>query len=91
MEKFLVPATVSICAKCSDLCSTEVKTKNGKNPGQKMAFVTIEDTTGSIDNVVAFPEAWEETKNLLVTGNLVLLGGEKGKDNSFILKNVWQI
>jgi len=30
MEKFLVPATVSICAKCSDLCSTEVKTKNGK-------------------------------------------------------------
>jgi len=69
----------------------EIKTKNGKDPGQKMAFITISDTTGSLDNVVAFPETWKECKGLLVSGNIVLVGGEKGKDNSLIVKKVWQI
>lgn len=69
----------------------EIKTKSGKNPGRKMAFITIGDTSGSLDNVVAFPEEWDEFKGLLVSGNLVLVGGEKGKDNSLILKKVWQI
>jgi hypothetical protein len=56
-----------------------------------MAFITLSDTTGSIDNIVAFPETWGECKGLLVTGNLILVGGERGKDNSLIVKKVWQM
>ncbi len=69
----------------------EIKTKRGENAGQRMAFITLSDTTGSIDNIVAFPETWSECKGLLVSGNLILLGGERGKDNSLIVKKVWQM
>lgn len=69
----------------------EIKTKRGENAGQRMAFLTLSDTTGSLDNIVAFPDTWSECKGLLVTGNLILLGGERGKDNSLIVKKVWQM
>jgi DNA polymerase III alpha subunit len=69
----------------------EVKTKRGKNPGQDMAFLTVNDSTGALDNVVVFPESWENNKSLLIESNLVMIGGKKGKENSFILEKVWQI
>lgn len=69
----------------------EIKTKNGKNPGQKMAFLIIEDSSGALDNVVVFPEDWAELRGLLVEGNIVLIGGDGGKDSSLIVKKAWQI
>ena len=68
----------------------EILTKNGKNPGQQMAFLDVSDSTGNISCVV-FPDDWQVTKGFLSQGNTVLLGGERGKDNAMIVKKVWQI
>jgi DNA polymerase III alpha subunit len=70
-----------------------VKTKKGKTPGQEMAFLTVEDSSGSLEDVVTFPEAYEKYKDLLLESNTVLLMGEvnsKDKD-SFIVNQVSQI
>lgn len=70
-----------------------VKTKKGKTPGQEMAFLTVEDGSGSLEDVVTFPEAYEKYKDLLLESNTVLLMGEvnsKDKD-SFIVNQVSQI
>jgi DNA polymerase-3 subunit alpha len=65
-----------------------VKTKNGKTPGQEMAFLTVEDGSGSLDDVVIFPEAYEKYKNLILENNTVLLIGEvNSKDKSSLIVN----
>ncbi len=71
----------------------EVKTKRGKNPGQKMAFIGMSDSSCSIDDVVIFPKNWREYNGLIHEGNTVLVQGEKGpkKGDSFAVKKVWQI
>jgi DNA polymerase III alpha subunit len=55
------------------------KTKSGKNPGTEMAFVTMTDTTGSVDSIVFFPDKYKEYKNLLFTGNIIIVKGAKSK------------
>ena len=71
----------------------EVKTKRGKTPGQKMAFVCISDNSCAMDDVVVFPKIWKEFNGLLHDGNTVLVQGERGsrKGDSFAIKKVWQI
>jgi DNA polymerase-3 subunit alpha len=66
-----------------------IKTKKGN----EMAFLTIEDTSGSLDSTVVFPDTWEQYKNLLIESNTVLLIGEvQQKDRgSFIVNQVKQI
>ena len=70
-----------------------VKTKKGKNPGQEMAFLTVEDSSGSLDDVVVFPESYNQHKDLLLETNTVLLIGEiNSKDKgSLIVNQVSQI
>ena len=68
-----------------------VKTKKGKNPGQEMCFLTIEDISGSLEDVVVFPETYENHKDLLLENNTVLLMGETGKNKSFVVNKVSQI
>ena len=69
------------------------KTKRGKNPGQLMAFLCIEDGTGSLDSVTVFPEAYEKYKDLLVEENTILIDGEisKKEKTSVIVNKVSQI
>lgn len=55
------------------------KTKSGKTVGAEMAFVTMSDTTGSVDSIVFFPEKYKEYKNLLFTGNIIIVKGNKSK------------
>jgi DNA polymerase III alpha subunit len=66
----------------------ETKTKNGKSAGSKMAFVTVSDATCSLDNVVAFPNAWKEYSKFLSEGSTVLIQGEV-KNDSFVIEKVW--
>lgn len=69
-----------------------VKTKKGKNPGQEMAFLTVEDGSGSLEDVTVFPEQYGKSKNLLIETNTVLLMGEVDKKRgSFIVNNATQI
>jgi DNA polymerase III alpha subunit len=70
-----------------------VKTKKGKTPGQEMAFLTVEDGSGSLDSITIFPEAYDKYKDLLVENNTVLLIGEifKKDKEAIIVNQVSQI
>ena len=70
----------------------EYETKKGKNAGSVMAFLSVEDSSGSLD-VTAFPEDYSKHKNLLTEGNTVLINGTvSSRDgNSLILNKVSQI
>ena len=69
------------------------KTKKGKNPGQLMAFVAAEDSSGALDSITVFPDCYKEHKDLLVEGNTVLMTGEisKRENTSLIVNKVSQI
>lgn len=67
------------------------KVKNGKSKGKMMAFLTIEDATCSIDNVVIFPEAREKYQYIIYEGNNLLLCGEIEKSNSFVVDKVHEL
>lgn len=67
------------------------KVKNGKSKGKLMAFLTIEDTTCSIDNVVIFPEAREKYQYIIYEGNNLLLCGEVEKSNSFVVDKIHEL
>ena len=71
----------------------QYKTKRGKNPGQLMAFLSIEDGSGSLDSVTIFPEAYQKYKDLLIEENTVLIDGEisKKEKTSVIVNKVSQI
>jgi DNA polymerase III alpha subunit len=72
----------------------EVKTKKGKAPGSKMAFLTIADASCSVDDVICFPETWKEYSSVLTEGNTVIMQAERdtGKKDStgLLVKKVWQ-
>lgn len=69
-----------------------VKTRTGKNPGQKMAFLTVSDGTCSIGDVTVFPEAWAKFGRLLQPGNCVILQGERDQNrDAFLVNFAWQI
>jgi len=56
-----------------------IKTKKGKNPGQEMAFVSVEDAYGLLDSVIFFPEQLETYKHHLFQGNVLIFIGNKTK------------
>ena len=57
-----------------------------------MGFLTVSDTSCSIDNVTAFSDEWEKYRKLLHEGNTVLLRGGKDKNRgSFLIKKVEQL
>lgn len=68
----------------------EHTTKRGNNPGQKMAFLTMSDGTGTVGNVIVFPQLYQEAGNLLIEENLVVITGKRGKDDSFIAEKIIQ-
>lgn len=70
----------------------EVKTRKGKTPGQKMAFLTVADATCSLSDVIVFPDAWHECSCLLKTGNCIIMQAEKDpKRGSLLVKRVSQM
>lgn len=70
----------------------EYKTKNGKNPGQTMAFLSVEDATASLDSAIMFPDAYSQFKDILYEGNTVVAFGQVSskKDTSLIINKVSQ-
>ena len=67
------------------------KCKKGKSAGKEMCFLTLEDETCSIDNVVVFPEATEKSKYILDEGLNLLFCGEVEKNGSFIINKIHEI
>lgn len=66
------------------------KTKSGKAPGLEMAFVTLVDSTGSIDSVVFFPEQYREYRNILFQGNVVIVKGSRSRSgDAFVIEKCY--
>lgn len=66
------------------------KTKNGKNKGSEMSFLTLTDNTGSLDSIVLFPEQYAKYKHILFPNNVVILKGARSRDNnSFIVEKAY--
>jgi DNA polymerase III alpha subunit len=63
------------------------KTKRGKNPGSPMCFLTISDSTYSLDHAVVFPKQYEELKTRCKEGLIVLATGQKN-EGSFIIDKI---
>lgn len=62
-----------------------IKTKNGKNAGQEMAFVSIEDQYGMLDSVVFFPEQLSKFRNHLFSGNVLIFNGNRSKNKDGLI------
>lgn len=82
-KKKLQPSLIA----CTVKSSREIIDKN-KN---KMAFLSIQDTTGELDSVVVFCNVWEQYKNLLVEGNSVIVAANKDESNSCVIQRVYQL
>jgi len=66
----------------------EHKTKNET----LMAFLTVRDESMELENVVVFPDIYEEYGDIIYEAATVLLFGEKSKDrDSFIVSEIIQI
>jgi DNA polymerase-3 subunit alpha len=65
-------------------------TKTGRNPGSKMAMITIEDMTGSMDGVI-FSDTYAMTAPLLTVDNIVFIAGRidrRRQDPNIIISSV---
>ena len=80
--------------------TNEYTIKRGRSKGQKMGFLSVEDSSGALDNITVFSDEWKQNKGLLYEGNTVLLHGgrsdSRGKRRSqsydgFVVKKVFQI
>ena len=70
----------------------EWKIKRGSAKGQNMAFLTVSDSSCSMDSATMFSEEWAKYKSLLNEGDVVLLKGSKDlKRGSFLIKSVSRI
>ena len=57
-----------------------------------MAFLTVRDESMELENVVVFPDIYEQFSDIIYEAATVLLFGEKAKDrNSFIVSEIIQI
>lgn len=76
---------------CVEIKNVSERTvKSGQNKGQKMAYLKVEDSTGSIDNIVAFAGVWSQHSNFLYENNTVVIIIKKYND-SLILESAKQI
>lgn len=62
-----------------------IKTKKGKNPGAEMAFVTLKDSTAILDNIIFFPEQYQQFKSVLFEGNVIIIKGNKTKNKDGLI------
>lgn len=67
----------------------EIETKNN----EKMCFLTIEDKTGEMENVIVFPNIYDEFGGIIYEDSNVLITGSRSQkgDSSFIVERLEQI
>ncbi len=82
MKEYRIPASISRVA--------EYRPKQGKLQGQTMAYITLQDATGSCE-AVAFPAKYKELDFLLFEGNTVCVVGRKTESGSLQINDVVQL
>jgi DNA polymerase III alpha subunit len=67
--------------------------KNGPKKGQKMAFLRISDSSCSIENVIVFPEQWEQCRDVIMEGTTAMIGGSRDRKNNdtLVVNKAWSI
>jgi len=75
----------SVCAVIDNVKHT--KTKKGKNPGSMMCFLTISDSTYSIDRAVIFPNDYQKIGKYCKETLIGIIYGEK-KNGSIIVHDI---
>lgn len=68
--------------------------QNGDNRGRGMASMILADDTGTLEEVVMFPDAWEAYGHMLLRPNAVVaVGGKRSyrDETTFIVERVWEI
>lgn len=80
--------SIAVCVIIDSIRHT--KTKRGSNPGQPMCFLTMSDSTYSIDHAVVFPDAFARLKAFCKDDLIGLIYGEK-KNGSFIVKDIQKL
>ncbi len=69
----------------------ETKTKRGKNPGQKMCFLSASDASYRLDNLVVFPNVYSSQAGRFKVGNIVSITGKKSSNGGIIVHTVTKI
>lgn len=107
INELLDPLESKITAKVSELDPEELKGKEvkigvviresrvilTKKNNSEMAFVKGEDTTGTVDMVV-FPKLYQDVRNLLKDGKVVLISGKvesREEEVSFIVESMKEV
>ena len=67
----------------------EHKTKND----DEMAFLSVEDNSGELENIVIFPDIYSQNKDIIYEESTILLTGEikDKKRRSFIVESIFSI
>ena len=67
----------------------EHKTKND----DEMAFLSVEDNSGELENIVIFPDIYSQNKDIIYEESTLLLTGEikDKKRRSFIVESIFSI
>jgi DNA polymerase III alpha subunit len=82
---------ICIVASVTRVANHKIKKKGSKQFGKLMSFLTIEDSTCSLDSVVVFPDAREKYQYILYEGNNLMLCGEVENGNSFVVDKIHEI
>jgi DNA polymerase-3 subunit alpha len=69
----------------------EVKEHIIKSSEKKMSFITAEDDSAELDNIVCFADQYEQFGRFLYPGAMVAIYGELGKKRSFAIERVVEL
>jgi DNA polymerase III alpha subunit len=58
---------------------------------EEMAFLTVADNTGKLDNFVVFPRTWDYAKNLIIVGNIARIYGKVDKRGSVLVNKMERV
>lgn len=75
----------TVCAQITSV--RETVTKNGKNPGQKMCFIKLEDKTDAIDGV-CFPNVFLKSQDIIYVGSVVLASVKRGQGKGVVVNSL---
>ena len=62
-----------------------IMVKKGKSVGKEMAFLTVADQTGGLDDLICFSDVWAECKNFVIKNNTIIIRGERSKKGSGLI------
>ena len=82
---------ICIVANLQRVANHKINKQGSKQKGRTMSFLTIEDSTCSLDSVIVFPDSRDKYQFILYEGNNLMLCGEVGADSSFIVDKIHEI